>query len=72
MALEGGEVVSYVSWPPLHPGRSRYPLYKRSGGSWSRSGQAQKILFPPGFIPWTIQPVACHYTMVTWLPTILV
>ena len=27
------------------------------------SGQVWKILPPPGFDPWTVQPIASHYTM---------
>jgi len=30
------------------------------GPSWS--GQVQKILPPPGFDPWTVQPLVSHYT----------
>jgi len=46
----------------LHPGKTQYPLYKRLGGRQSRFGQVQKISPPPGFDPWTVQPVASHYT----------
>ena len=51
-----------------HPGRlspgkaTRYPLYRRLGGSQGRSGQVRKISPPPGFHPRTVQPVASRYT----------
>jgi hypothetical protein len=51
----------------LPPGKTRYPLYKRLGGSQGRSGQVQKISPPPGFDPRTVQPIASHYTdRATW------
>ena len=40
----------------LHPGKTRYPLYRRLGGPQSQSGQARKISPPPGFDPRTVQP----------------
>jgi hypothetical protein len=47
----------------LHPrGNTRYPLYRRLGGSQGRSGQVRKISPPPGFDPRTIKPVASRYT----------
>jgi len=46
----------------LLPANTRYLLYRRLGGSQSRSGRAQKILLPPGFDPRTVQPVASCYT----------
>ena len=55
-------------WLTPHPGRSdsekdtRYPLYKRLGGSQGRSGQVQKISLPPGFDQRTVQSVASRYT----------
>jgi hypothetical protein len=37
------------------------PLYRRLGGPQGWSGLVQKISSPPGFDPWTIQPLAsCH------------
>ena len=46
----------------LLPGNTRYPLYRRLGGPQGRSGRVRKILPPPGFDPWTVQPVASSYT----------
>jgi hypothetical protein len=43
-------------------GKTRYPLYRRLGGPQDQSGQMQKISPPMGFDPWTIQPIASHYT----------
>jgi hypothetical protein len=43
-------------------GKTRYPLYRRLGPSQGRSGQVQKISPPLGFDPWTVQPIAIHYT----------
>ena len=42
----------------LPPGKTRYPFYRRLGGSQGRSGPARKISSPPGFDPLTVQPVA--------------
>jgi len=71
MAWEGGEGSASCPGRSLPPGKTWYPLYKRLGGPQGQSGQAWKILPPPGFNPWTVHPVASHYTdQVTW-PTIL-
>ena len=43
-------------------GKTRYPSYRRLGGSQSRSGQVRKISPPPGIDPWTAQPIASRYT----------
>ena len=45
-------------------GKTRYLLYKRLGGHHARSGRVRKISPPPppGFDPWTVQPVASRYT----------
>ena len=61
-ALEGGEGSASRPGRSLPPGKTRYPLYRRLGGSRGRSGQVQKISPPPGFYPWTVQPMASHYT----------
>ena len=50
-------------WLTPHPGRStpsktRYPLYRRLGGSQGRSGRVWKISPPPGLDPRTVRPVA--------------
>jgi hypothetical protein len=39
-----------------------YPLYRRLGGSQGLPGWVQKISPLPGFNPWTVQPIASHYT----------
>ena len=46
----------------LPPGKTRYALYRRLGGPQGRSGRVRKISTPPGFDPWTVQPVAIRYT----------
>jgi hypothetical protein len=46
----------------LPPGKTRYPLYRRLGGSQGWCGQAQKISLPPGYDPRTVQPVVSRYT----------
>jgi len=43
-------------------GKTWYPLYRRLGGLQGPSGRVQKILSLPGLDPWTVQPVASHYT----------
>ena len=44
------------------PWKTRYPFYRRLGGSQGQSGQVRKISPPPGFDPPTTQPVASRYT----------
>ena len=46
----------------LPPGKTGYPLYRKVGGAQGQSGRVWKISPPPGFDPWTVQPVASHYT----------
>jgi hypothetical protein len=49
----------------LPPGKTRYPLCRRLGGSQGRSGRVRKISLPPGFFffrPRTVEPVASRYT----------
>jgi hypothetical protein len=46
----------------LPQGKTRYPLYRRLGGSQGRSGWVRKISPPPEFNPRTVQPVASRYT----------
>jgi hypothetical protein len=46
----------------LLPRKTWYPLYRRLGGSESRSGRVRKMSPPPGFDPRTVQPVASRYT----------
>ena len=45
----------------LYPGKD-IPTYRRLGGSQGRSGRVRKTSLPPEFDPWTVQPVAIHYT----------
>jgi len=47
---------------PLPPGKTRYPLYRRLGGSQGRSGRVRKISPPSGFDPRTVQPAARRCT----------
>jgi hypothetical protein len=46
----------------LPPGKTRYPLYRRLGGTQGRSGRVRKISPPTGFDPRPVQPVAIRYT----------
>jgi len=46
----------------LPPGKIRYPLYRRQGGTQGRSGRVRKISPPPGLDSQTVQPVASRYT----------
>jgi hypothetical protein len=49
------------------PGKTWYPLYRRLGGPQSQSRQVQKISPPPGFDPWTVQPLASRCSnYATW------
>jgi len=50
--------------PPavVPPGKTRYPLYRRLGGTLGRSGRMRKNSLAPGFNPPTVQPVASRYT----------
>jgi hypothetical protein len=45
------------------PGKkTRYPLYRRLGGSKGRSGRVRKISLPMGLDPRTVHPVTSSYT----------
>jgi hypothetical protein len=56
----GGEFLASASLPP---GKGiLYPLCTRLGGPQGWSGRVWKILPQPGFDPWTVQPIAIHYT----------
>ena len=46
----------------LPPRKTQYPSYRRLGGPQGLSGQVQKILPPPGFDPWTVQPIVSRST----------
>jgi hypothetical protein len=41
---------------------THYPLYARLGTPQDQSEWLRKISPPPGFDPWTIQPIASCYT----------
>jgi len=43
------------------PGKSRYPLFCRTGGPLGKSGRVRMISPPPRFDPPTLQPVASRY-----------
>ena len=45
----------------LPPGKTRFPLYKRLGVPYDRSGHVPKISPRPAFDPRTVQPVASVY-----------
>jgi len=60
-ALEGGEWSAALPGRPLPPGKTRYPLYSRLGGSQGRSGRAENLV-PTGIRSRTVQPVASRYT----------
>jgi hypothetical protein len=62
LALEWGEGLASHPGRFIHPGNTRYPLYRRRGGSQGWSGQVQKNSPPPGFDPRTVQLVASRYT----------
>ena len=53
----------------LPQGKTRYPLYRRLGGTQGGSGQVRKILPRPEFDPRTVQPVTSHYTDYATRPT---
>jgi hypothetical protein len=56
---EGGQRHSPAD---LHPGKFRYPLYRRLGWSQVQSGRVRKISPPTGFDPQTVQALASRYT----------
>ena len=60
-ALDGSEGSASRPGRSLPPGKTRYPLYWRLGGSQGWSGQVWKISPPPGFDPRNVQPVASRY-----------
>ena len=62
--------VSPTLRPPLPPGKTRYPFYRRLGGPQGRSGQVRKISPPPVFDPRTVQPVASRYADYATRPTV--
>jgi len=57
----GGQRHAPAALPPV---KTRYPLYRRLGGSQGWSGRVRKISPPPpGFDPRTVQPVASRCTI---------
>jgi hypothetical protein len=56
----GGQHHIPATLPP--PEKDQYPLHRRVGGPQGQSGHTLKTSPTPGFDPWTIQPIACHYT----------
>jgi len=62
MALESGEGSASRPDRSLHPGKTRYPLYRRLDGPQGRSGQVRKISPPSKFDPRTVQPVVSRYS----------
>ena len=55
-------------WLMPHPGHftpgkeMRYQLYRRLGGPQGQSERVWIMSPPRGFTPWTVQPLASHYT----------
>ena len=46
----------------LPPGKNRYPLHRRLGGTQGQFGQVRKISPPPGFDPRPVHLVGSRYT----------
>jgi hypothetical protein len=44
------------------PGKDLIPIVQEVGWAPGRSRRVRKISPPPGFVPWTVQPVASRYT----------
>ena len=55
-----GKGVSPTSRPPLPPGKTRYPLYRRLRGSQGRCGRAENLV-PTGIQSRTVQAVVSRY-----------
>ena len=68
-ALEGGEWSAARPGRTLPPGKSRYPFYRRLGGSQGRSGRAENLV-PTGIWSRNVQPVVSRYTDWATGPTI--
>ena len=68
-ALDGGEGISVTPRPLFTPGKTRYPMYRRQGGSQGRSGQVRKISLQRGFDPRTVQSVASRHIDYATRPT---
>ena len=67
-ALEGGEWSAARPSRTLPPGKTRYPFYRRLGGSQGRSGRV-KNLVPTKILSRTFQPVVSRYTDSATRPT---
>ena len=61
-ALSGGRQSTLRPGRTLPPGKIRYPLYRRLGGSRGQFGGCGKSLPPLGFDPRSVRPVASRYT----------
>ena len=59
-ALEGGEWSAARPGRTLPLGKTRYPLYRRLGGTQARSGRAENLV-PTGIRSRTVQPVVSCY-----------
>jgi hypothetical protein len=46
----------------LPPVQTRYPLYRRLGGTQGQFGPVRKIYLQLGFDPRTVHPIASRYT----------
>ena len=53
-------VVSVTPRPPLPPGKTRYPFYRRLGGPQGRSDRGENLV-TTGIRSRTVQPVASRY-----------
>ena len=60
-ALEGSEWSTAIPGRTLPPWKTRYPLYRRLGGSQGRSGRAENLV-PAGIWSQTVQPIVSRYT----------
>ena len=69
-ALEGGEWSAARPGRTLPPGKTRYPFYRRLGGSKGRSGRAENLV-PTGIRSRTVQPVVSRYTNWATRPTVV-
>jgi len=59
--IEGGEWSAARPGRNLHPGKTRYPFYRRLGGPQGRSGRTENLV-PTGIRSRTVQPVVSRYT----------
>ena len=70
MALDGGKGSASRPSRSLPPGKDPVPIVQQAGWApgpvWTG---AENLTPPPGFDPWTIQPLASRYTDYATLPT---